>query len=319
MAPPAARVLAVLELLQDRPGLTGPAIAAELGVDPRTVRRYVTTLQEMGIPVEGTTGRYGGYRLLPGFRLPPLMFNAEEAVGLAVALLASRGTAGDDQPPAVASAFAKIRRVLPHDLARQLDALQNVAASPADERPVVSGFPDPGVLATLARCVLARQRCSIVHRGADDLDSRREVDAYGIVTLHGRWYVHGYCHWRRDLRTFRVDRIVRASARPQRFVPPGDLDVLASVERSLVLGRAHRIEIVVDAPLEGVRAALPRSFARLEPIDEQTTLLQSSTDNLDWFAWRIGDLEFDLHVRTPTALRQSLRRNAAALLRMADA
>ncbi len=160
MAQPAARVLAVLELLQDRPGLTGPAIAADLGVDPRTVRRYVTTLQEMGIPVEGTTGRYGGYRLLPGFRLPPLMFNAEEAVGLAVALLASRGTAGDDLPPAVASAFAKIRRVLPHDLARQLDALQNVAASPADERPVVSGFPDPGVLATLARCVLARQRCT---------------------------------------------------------------------------------------------------------------------------------------------------------------
>src|SRR5680860_1813969 len=98
----------LLELLQDRPDISGPAIAERLGVSTRTVRRYIATLQDMGIPVAPTSGRLGGYRLLPGFRLPPLMFSADEAVGLAVALLATRETAYVDLPPSVSSAFAKI-------------------------------------------------------------------------------------------------------------------------------------------------------------------------------------------------------------------
>ncbi len=147
---PASRVLAVLEMLQNRPGVNGPTIAAELGVDTRTVRRYVATLAEMGIPVAATTGRHGGYRLMPGFRLPPLMFSADEAVGLAVALLATRA-ASDDLPPVVASAFTKIRRVLPRDLAQQVQALHDVAVFPPQRSAPARGFPDPAVLAALAR------------------------------------------------------------------------------------------------------------------------------------------------------------------------
>ena len=78
---PASRILSVLELLQNRPGITGPQLADELDVSARTVRRYITTLQDMGVPVEPTTGRFGGYALRPGFRLPPMMFNADEALG----------------------------------------------------------------------------------------------------------------------------------------------------------------------------------------------------------------------------------------------
>ncbi|MDQ3094457.1 MAG: HTH domain-containing protein, partial [Actinomycetota bacterium] len=143
---PAARLLILLELLQDRPGISGPAIAERLGVSTRTVRRYVATLQDMGIPVAPSPGRLGGYRLLPGFRLPPLMFNAEEAVGLAVALLATRATAYDDLPTAVSSAFGKIQRVLPTSLARQLDALRQVTRLPNQTSTGRRRFPDPAVL-----------------------------------------------------------------------------------------------------------------------------------------------------------------------------
>lgn len=316
---PAARLLAVLELLQDRPGISGPAIAERLGVSTRTVRRYVATLQDMGIPVAPSPGRLGGYRLLPGFRLPPLMFSAEEAVGLAVALLATRATAYDDLPPAVSSAFGKIQRVLPTSLARQLEALHQVTRLPDQTSTGRRRFPDPAVLASLARAALTGRRCSIRYHRAPGSESRRELDPYGLATVYGRWYVHGYCSLRRAPRTFRVDRISRVDAGVARFTPPEGLDVMVEVERSLALGRQWHVELVVDAAAEDVRAVLPPQFAELRAVDPSTTQVLSSTSNLDWFAWRIGDLPFDVRVVSPPELRASLRTAAASLLRIADA
>ncbi len=63
---PTSRVLTVLELLQSRPSISGPELAARLEMDVRTVRRYIMHLQDVGIPVEANIGRYGGYRLRPG-------------------------------------------------------------------------------------------------------------------------------------------------------------------------------------------------------------------------------------------------------------
>ncbi|MFD0346850.1 helix-turn-helix transcriptional regulator [Kitasatospora aburaviensis] len=114
---PVSRVLALLELLQARPGLTGAELAERLGVDERTVRRYVARLVDLGIPVRADRGRYGGYRLLPGFRLPPLMLTGDEAASVVLGLLAGRrsGLAVGEQ--AAESALAKIQRVLPRSCA----------------------------------------------------------------------------------------------------------------------------------------------------------------------------------------------------------
>ena len=87
---PTTRVLTVLELLQARGRLTGRELAERLEVDLRTVRRYVTMLQDLGIPVEAERGRHGGYRLRPGFRLPPLLFTDDEALAIMLGLLAAR-------------------------------------------------------------------------------------------------------------------------------------------------------------------------------------------------------------------------------------
>src|SRR5204863_4074973 len=87
---PTTRVLAVLELLQSRQRVRGAELAERLEVDGRTVRRYVTMLQDLGIPVEAERGRYGAYRLRPGFKLPPLMFSDEEALAVVLGLLAAR-------------------------------------------------------------------------------------------------------------------------------------------------------------------------------------------------------------------------------------
>src|SRR2546423_15359647 len=85
---PTSRVLTVLELIQSRPSITGPELAERLEMDVRTVRRYITHLQDVGIPVEANIGRYGGFRPRPGFKLPPRIFSGEEGTTIMPAFVA---------------------------------------------------------------------------------------------------------------------------------------------------------------------------------------------------------------------------------------
>ena len=87
MDSPTTRVLALLELLQSFDEISGPELARRLNVDARTLRRYITRLQALGISVVSDRGRYGAYRLSAGVKLPPLMFSDEEAVAVSIGLL----------------------------------------------------------------------------------------------------------------------------------------------------------------------------------------------------------------------------------------
>src|SRR5262245_25315554 len=124
MYQPTTRLLTVLELLQARPYLSGAELARRLEVDGRTVRRYVMMLQDMGIPVEATHGRHGGYRLRPGFKLPPLMFTEEEALAVTLGLLGARQMGLAATAPATEGALAKIERVLPLAVGERISGLQ---------------------------------------------------------------------------------------------------------------------------------------------------------------------------------------------------
>ncbi|MCF3962327.1 helix-turn-helix transcriptional regulator, partial [Streptomyces fuscigenes] len=126
------RVLALLEILQGGGVHTVPGLAARLEVDERTVRRYVRHLLDLGVPVDGLRGRYGGYRIAPGHRMPPLMLTDEEAVAVLVGLRAEAGR--DPAASPAGSAAAKLRRVLPRPLRRRLDALLEAADFTAGPR-----------------------------------------------------------------------------------------------------------------------------------------------------------------------------------------
>src|SRR6476646_3946320 len=121
---PTTRVLTILELLQSRQQLSGPELAQRLEVNTRTVRRYITMLQDLGIPVEAERGRYGAYRLRPGFKLPPLMFTEDEALALTLGLLAARRLGLTAAAPAVEGALAKVERVMPATLQARMEAVQ---------------------------------------------------------------------------------------------------------------------------------------------------------------------------------------------------
>ncbi|MBA2468433.1 MAG: YafY family transcriptional regulator [Chloroflexia bacterium] len=317
---PASRILAMLELLQDRPGMSGPDLASALGVTTRTIRRYVATLQDMGIPVEPNAGRIGGYWLRPGYRMPPLMFSAEEAIGLALALLTTRVSNAHELPAPVASAIKKIVRSMPLELSQRVETIRDGFQMARNPWPETSSFPQPEVLAQLIQASLAHQRCWIRYGSWEGNQTSRDIDPYGVLFLDGRWYVHGWCHLRQDARTFRIDRVRRMDIMPQVFDPPPDIDIEDAVLRSIAMTRTGgEFELLIDAPLDRVRAYLPPPIAILEAVDEQRTRAYGTTDNPAWLASRIGGLPFDVTVVRLEALKTAMRTIGERMIAAASA
>jgi predicted DNA-binding transcriptional regulator YafY len=313
---PTTRVLTVLELLQSHQRLSGPELAARLEVDTRTVRRYITMLQDLGIPVEAGRGRYGSYRLRPGFKLPPLMFTDDEALALTLGLLAARKMGLMVAAPAVEGALAKIERVLPLALRERVQAVQETLIF--DLTPS-STVPSNEMVVMLCAAAQQGQRVWMCYRpfGKEE-ETEREVDPYGLVFRSGFWYMVGYCHLRSDLRMFRLDRIMQAEMRSETFAHPADFDCLAYVLQSLPkTPNKWLIDVLLETTLERARQVVPPALAILEQAPDGV-IFRCYADNLDWIAHVLAGLRCPLIVRQPAELRDALRRLAQAVAAMAE-
>lgn len=300
---PATRVLTILEMLQSRPGLSGADIAGQLEVDRRTVRRYITMLQDLGIPIEAERGPYGGYRLRPGFKLPPLMFSDDEALAVTLSLIVAQRQGMSVEPAATAGVLAKIERVLPDTLREHLQALRDVVAFTG---PAEVFRPNSTILLQLS---LATRRCEGVRLlyQSGTAESERRVDPYGLVFHWGRWYLAAWCHLRNAMRVFRVDRIASLERIPEIYERPAGFDSLAFVMESLAMTPwGWEVEVVIKAPLEVVEGMMPPGWATFEKVPEGI-LLRGQYDPLDWFATRLLLLNYPVTVRKPQELIDTLR------------
>ena len=264
MARPTTHVLTLLELLQSGGTRTTAELASRLGVDERTVRRYVDHQVDLDVPVESVRGRYGGYRLAAGYRLPPLMLSDDEALAVLLGLVAGR-RAGLATATGTASetAAAKIRRVLPGPLARRLDAvLESLAFTAA---PGESAVPEAPVLLAVADAVRHRRPVSIRYTAADGRRSERTLHPYGLVAHSGRWYVTGADPGRGEDRTFRLDRITEARALPGSFEPPPGPDPAHRVLSGLAATPyRHQVTLQIKGTPDQIRTKLPASIATIQ-------------------------------------------------------
>lgn len=300
-------MLTLLERVQERPGQTAPRLAADLAVSERTVRRYITVLQELGIPVVAERGRGGGYRLQPGYRMPPLMLSTDEAVSIALALAVVNGPVGE-VTTAGEAALSKLTRALPRDVSDRVASVLSVVTPPR-RGPFATGAPDPTILTALTAGVVRRRVCRIEHRPDNGPLVSREVNPYGVVMVRGHTYLHAWCHLRQARRTFRLDRIVRVEELAQEFRLPAGLDAAAAVERSLALSWSeYAVSVLVHAPLAEVEPYFPRHVGLCEPVDDDTTRLQLTTRNLDTTVLRISDHPHRMTVEGPPELREAFDR-----------
>lgn len=313
---PTTRVLTVLELLQAHPQISGAEIARRLEVNARTVRHYIALLQDLGVPVEAVRGRQGGYRLRPGFKLPPLMFTEDEALALTLGLLTARKLGLAAAAPAVEGALAKVERVLPATLRERMEAVQtslSINAAP------LYAAPASATVLQLSVAAQRQQQVALRYRAWSGEETARMLDPYGVVFYDGRWFVVGHCHLRNDLRTFRLDRVLNMTLIDQTFVRPANFDCLAYVVRSLATAPgAWTIEVLLDTTMEEARQRVPASMAVLEARPDGV-LLRCHAQNLAWVAHVLVGLGFALRVVQPQELRDELRQLAAAATAMADA
>ncbi|MFB6774786.1 helix-turn-helix transcriptional regulator [Streptomyces sp. NPDC056337] len=321
-----ARLLSLLSLLQARRDWPGALLAERLDVSPRTLRRDVDRLRELGYPVRAVKGPDGGYRLDAGTRLPPLLFDDEQAVALAVALRTAAVTGAGIEDGA-ARALATLRQVMPARLRHRIDAFHVTAV----ER--FTTGPDPrvgtGVLLALSDAVRAREVLRFDHApvypaGTGDAPvPPRRVEPHHLVTRGGRWYLVAWDLDREDWRVFRADRITPRTPTGPRFTPrrlPGD-DVAA-----FLTGRFRGSENSPEWPCRG-EAVLRLPASAVVPHVADGTVEELGPDrcrvSLGSWSWpalaaMFGSFDVDVEAVGPPALRTAFARLADRCARAAD-
>ncbi len=308
---PTMRLLAVLELLQSRGEVSGQELARVLEVEERSIRRYIMMLRDMGIPIDGERGRHGGYSLHPGFRLPPLMFNADEITAVVMGLMLMREL-GVTPHLAVESATAKIERVLPAELSQTTDALRQSLI--LDHVQIATYTVSSERILTFSRAAYEGKCLHIAYQSADGETTERMIAPYGVV-LHARtWYVPAYCCWRDAMRVFRLDRMRAVSASEAVFTRPADFDARQYVFDSLARMKGmYTFEVIWHAPLAIVQEYIPPSLAILER-EGETTLMRCYSDDPHWLARYLTRIELPFTVRATEELRAALWALADAIL-----
>lgn len=311
MEKPLHRVLTALELLQAHPGMSGAALAERIDVDRRTIRRYIVELENLGVPIRTTRGRDGYYALMPGYKLPPLMFTNDETLALSVGLRVARELGLSDMAPAVASTQAKLDRVMPKTLRRKIGDLSAVVALDLSRPRAESGSE---FFAEAARCASAGQRILMTYCASNGSATEREVNPYGIGYLYGAWYVVGYCHMRKGLRSFRLDRVRAVHALPKTFGRPNQFDVLKYLRESIAaMPRAHTIVVLFQGTIADVRRVIPLSMGKLSE-QPQGIRLDAQADNLLPFARELLRFDLEFRIVKPKALKDALAAHLRQLL-----
>jgi predicted DNA-binding transcriptional regulator YafY len=303
MANTSMRTLRLLSLLQARRYWPGAELAGRLGVSPRTLRRDVDRLRELGYPIQAQRGVEGGYQLAAGTALPPLVVEDDEAVALAVGLQAAAYGPVEGIAEASVRALAKVVQIMPARLRRRVEALEAMT-----ERATWGRVPQPnvdaGVLTTVALACRDSERIRFSYTAADGQQTGRHVEPHRLALLGRRWYLVGYDLGRQDWRSFRLDRLTGPAGTGARFRPrelPA-ADAAAFVRAGIgTVAVTYEVEVLVHAPAAAVRERIGR-WSSVEDLDGPRCRVRMTADSLDWPTMALGAVGADFQVVGPPEL-----------------
>lgn len=311
MTNPTARALRLLSLLQTHKFWSGEELARELEVSPRTLRRDVDGLRDLGYPVDATPGANGGYRLAAGAHLPPLLLDDDEAVAIAVGLRAAAGASIEGIEETSVRALAKLEQVLPDRLRRRVHAVHaNVSSM---HWGVDTASVDADALAVLALACRDNEQVHFGYRRRDGHEAQRLVEPHNLVSAGRRWYLVGWDVRREDWRTFRLDRLDTPRLGGVRFRPrelPAE-NAAAFVAASMAAMPVSFEATVTAAGSEAaVRNHVRYANTNVAAIDATSCRVLIRSDSRPWLVTVVALLaaEFDIVVEEPADLLTDVKR-----------
>lgn len=303
-----SRLLRVLSLLQTRSHWAGPELAERLAVHPRTLRRDIDRLRQLGYPIHASSGVAGGYAFRAGQTLPPLLLDDEEALAVAIALqIAAAGTVSGVEESSL-RALVKLEQVMPTRLRRRTGALRSAIVPVQRMGPTI----DASVLATLATACRDQLQVGFSYRDLRGQASVRQVQPHGLVHTGHHWYLVAWDPARDDWRTFRIDRVQGTPRTGAHFAPrpppAGDLRAYVTGAMAGVHQQGEQARVVLHQPREVMAKTIPPSAATLEAIDDAHCLMLCGTGQLDSLVYWLMALDVEFDVLEPPALKERLRR-----------
>ncbi|GLY64939.1 DeoR family transcriptional regulator [Amycolatopsis taiwanensis] len=307
-----ARLLRLLSLLSSGRSWTCPELAAQLEITDRTVRRDIARLRELGYGIESTAGPWGGYRLGRGSRIPPLVFDDEEALAVAVGMRAAAlsGVSGSDQ--AALSALLKLRQVLPARIADRLGELDAaVTHTPLPDEDQIS----PALLLDLATGCRRGQRVHLTYRDRGGTTSTRPVDPYRLVYTGRRWYLVAYDVTCQEWRTFRADRVGGVTPTGQPVTLPDTPDAADMVGEGIAR-RPYPVRVTVRlaVPAHEARRLVPPTVGAHRPDGDDATIVEIGGPDADGLARYLLSLGRPLRILHPEEVRQAFLARTEQLL-----
>jgi predicted DNA-binding transcriptional regulator YafY len=305
---PSARMLRLLSLLQTHRYWPGEELSERLSVSPRTLRRDIDRLRELGYTVDASRGVAGGYQLRAGASLPPLLLEDEEAVAIAVGLRTSAAGAVSGMEETSVQALTKVIALMPPRLRRRMDAVRSQTDNAAwGGGPVI----DPDVLTTLAQACRDDELVRFGYTARDADPTERRVEPLRLVSLGRRWYLVAYDRDRQDWRSFRLDRIGEVTTTGQRYRPrelPA-ADAVAFVQSGIRrIPQRYDVRVRVATRAEVASRAVGQ-WGEVQEVDGGCVLTMS-VDSLSWPVMVLAQLEAEFTVESPVELRELVGRVA---------
>ncbi|MCA2000980.1 MAG: YafY family transcriptional regulator [Chloroflexi bacterium] len=279
----ATRLITLIFLLQNQPNQKASELAEKLGVSLRTVHRYFDMLEEMGIPLYTERGPHGGFSLVRGYKMPPLVFTLEEAVAAALGIGMVEEMWGELYREAARGALAKLESLLPEEQVRKVAWARNSLAATGMNRFNLKALTP--TLEKLRRAIRERRRLEMKYQSNQTPHpTQRGLEPYALVHRWGWWYVIGFCQLRGEVRTFRVDRIAEVSLSDAAFNVPPEFDLQTYLKNEFQSQPQVKAKLKVDADATWLFKGNQSYWESVEELADGSLIVVFSAPTLEWAA-----------------------------------
>jgi len=309
----ATRLITLIMSLQGQPNQKAADLAEKLGVSVRTLHRYFGMLDEMGIPIYAERGPYGGFSLVRGYKLPPLVFTPEEATAIYLGTSLVSEMWGRLYQESANGAMAKLENVLPDEQREEIAWARRSLVATGMHR------ADPSALAPtlekLRRATREHRRVDMLYQSTTKAEAtQRQIDPYALVHRSGWWYLVGYCHLRQGVRTFRVDRIQSLDILSQTFQPPDDFDIHAYLDSEFADQPLVHAKLHFTGEGAHIATSNRSTWDSLEENPDGSVDVILSAPDLPWLASMTMSFSAFVTVLDPPELRELVREWAQAVV-----